>query len=208
MPTKRADEHLMTSAALALDGRYWVREMVRAAALLATDRPAAYERVRRGLGVLRAALLFRRCECGELVNALGYVRVVADGRIRLGERVQLAAGMIPTELVCRAGGELVVGAHTLFSYGASVEATRSIRIGARCMFGSMVRIRDAGEDGAAPVVIGDDVWVAHGAIVEPGVTIGDASVVSAGSVVCTDVPPYSLAVGNPAVIIPLHGTPP
>jgi acetyltransferase-like isoleucine patch superfamily enzyme len=89
----------------------------------------------------------------------------------------------------------------------SVEASRSVRIGERCMFGSMVRIRDAGENGAAPVVIGADVWLAHGAIVEPGVTIGEGSVVSAGSVVHGDVPPYSLAIGNPAVSVRLSGRP-
>jgi maltose O-acetyltransferase len=72
------------------------------------------------------------------------------------------------------------------------------------MFGSMVRIRDAGEGGVAAVLIGDDVWLAHGAIVEPGVTIGAGSVVSAGSVVRSDVPPRSLAVGNPAVCVPLR----
>lgn len=189
-------------------GLHVIREGLRLAALLVSDREAGYARLARGVGVLRAAVLFRRCERGELVNALGHVRVVADGRIRLGDRVQLAGGMISTELVCWAGGELLVGARTLFSYGVSVEATRSIRIGERCMFGSMARIRDADERGIAPVVIGDDVWVAYGAIVEPGVTIGQGSVVSAGSVVRGDVPPYSLAVGNPATSVPLHGVPP
>jgi acetyltransferase-like isoleucine patch superfamily enzyme len=197
----------MTRAEGPLDGWYVAREMMSIVALLATDRRAGYTRIRRGVGVLRAAILLRRCECGVLVNALGPVRVVADGRILLGDRVQLAGGMIPTELVCHAGSELIVGSHTLFSYGVSVEASRSVRIGTRCMFGSMVRIRDASEDGAAPVVIGDDVWLAHGAIVEPGVTIGEGSVVSAGSVVRGDVPPYSLAVGNPAVSVRLSGIP-
>jgi acetyltransferase-like isoleucine patch superfamily enzyme len=198
----------MTRAVGPLDGWYVARETMSIAALFATDRRAGYTRIKRGLGVLRAAVLFRRCECGELVNALGPVRVVADGRVLLGDRVQFAGGMISTELLCPAGAELIVGAYTLFSYGVSVEANRSVRIGSRCMFGSMVRIRDAGEDGVAPVVIGDDVWLAHGAIVEPGVTIGEGSVVSAGSVVRGDVPPYSLAVGNPAVSVPLTGIPP
>lgn len=186
---------------------YVARELVRITGLLATDRKAGWRRIGRGIGVIRAAVLFRGCELGELVNAQGHVRVTAEGRIRLGDRVQLSGGMIPTELVCRSGGELTVGARTLFSYGGSVDATRSIRIGERCMFGSMVRIRDAGERGIAPVVIGDDVWVAYGAIIEPGVTIGRGSVVSAGSVVLADIPPFSLASGNPATSTPLFGVP-
>ena len=189
------------------NGLYFAREVLRIAGLLASDRKAGYRRITRGVGGLRAAVLFRRCERGELVNAQGIVRVIADGRIRLGDRVQLAGGMISTELVCRAGAELFVGASCIFSYGVSVEATRAIRIGDRCMFGSMVRICDIGVNGAAPIVIGDDVWVAHGAVVQPGVTIGEGSVISAGSVVQANVPPYSLAAGNPAVCVPLSGVP-
>jgi acetyltransferase-like isoleucine patch superfamily enzyme len=201
------DEEIITRGEARLSGRYFAGEMLRLAGLLATDRKKAYVRIARGVGLLRAAVLFRECERGKFVNALGPVRVVAEGRIRLGDRVQLAGGMISTELVCRAGGELLVGAYSLLSYGVSIEATRSIRIGERCMLGSMVRIRDAGEGGGAPVVIGDDVWLAHGAIIEPGVTIGEGSVVSAGSVVRGDLPAYSLAVGNPAVSVPLSGIP-
>jgi maltose O-acetyltransferase len=52
-------------------------------------------------------------------------------------------------------------------------------------------------------VLGDDVWVAHGALIEPGVTIGDGAVVSAGAVVTSDVPPRTLAIGNPARVMPL-----
>lgn len=183
---------------------YLARETLRVLRLFATDRKAALGRVARGIGVVRARVLFRDCECGELVNAMGHVRVLAEGKIRLGDRVQLSHGMFSTELTCRSGAELTVGARTLFSYGVTVEATDRIHIGERCMFGSMVCIRDAGPRGTAPIHIGDDVWVAHGAIVQPGVTIGDASVVGAGSVVCDDVPPHSLATGNPAVSVPLR----
>jgi acetyltransferase-like isoleucine patch superfamily enzyme len=185
---------------------YLAREIVRIVRLLATDHRAAFGRLARGIGVLRARILFRGCELGELVNALGPVTVIADGKIKLGDRVQLSTGMFASELVCRSGGELSIGARTLLSYGVSIEATESVRIGERCMFGSMVRVRDTGERGSSPVVIGDDVWVAHGAIVEPGVTIGNGSVVGAGSVVRSDVPAHSLAVGNPAISVPLRGS--
>jgi acetyltransferase-like isoleucine patch superfamily enzyme len=74
------------------------------------------------------------------------------------------------------------------------------------MFGSFVRLSDDSLGRMAPVVIEDDVWVAHGAIIEPGVTIGEGSVVSAGSVVTADVPPHSLAIGNPARAMSLELT--
>ncbi|WP_394927468.1 sugar O-acetyltransferase [uncultured Robinsoniella sp.] len=52
-----------------------------------------------------------------------------------------------------------------------------------------------------PVTIGDNVWICAGVIVLPGVTIGANSVIGAGSVVTKDIPPDSLAVGNPCKVI-------
>jgi len=54
---------------------------------------------------------------------------------------------------------------------------------------------------AKPIVIERNVWIAAGAIVIGGVTIGENSVVAAGSVVTRDVPPNSLVGGNPAQVI-------
>ena len=51
------------------------------------------------------------------------------------------------------------------------------------------------------VVVGDDVWLGARVFVGAGVTIGDGCVVSAGSVVSRDLPPYSIAVGNPARVV-------
>jgi maltose O-acetyltransferase len=53
----------------------------------------------------------------------------------------------------------------------------------------------------APITVHDYVWIASGALVLPGVTLGEGAVVGAGAVVTADVPPYALAVGNPARII-------
>jgi acetyltransferase-like isoleucine patch superfamily enzyme len=52
-----------------------------------------------------------------------------------------------------------------------------------------------------PVSIGKDVWIAMGVMILPGVTIGDGVIVGAGSVVTKDLPPYTLAVGNPCKVI-------
>lgn len=51
------------------------------------------------------------------------------------------------------------------------------------------------------VTIENDVWVGSRAIILKGVTIGKGSVIGAGSVVTKSVPPYSVAVGNPAKVI-------
>jgi maltose O-acetyltransferase len=50
-------------------------------------------------------------------------------------------------------------------------------------------------------VLGDNVWLAAGVIVCPGVTIGANSVIGAGSVVIGDIPAGMLAAGNPCSVI-------
>jgi acetyltransferase-like isoleucine patch superfamily enzyme len=52
-----------------------------------------------------------------------------------------------------------------------------------------------------PIEIGADVWVGGGAIILPGVKIGNAAVVGAGSVVTKDIPPGVFAAGNPCRLI-------
>ena len=54
-----------------------------------------------------------------------------------------------------------------------------------------------------PVVIEDDVWIGANAVILPGVTIGQHSVVAAGAVVTKEVPPHSLVAGVPAKVIRL-----
>jgi hypothetical protein len=66
-----------------------------------------------------------------------------------------------------------------------------------------------GEDDAAffewrrgdRVVLGNDVWIGHGAVVLAGVTIGDGAAIGAAAVVSRDVPPFAIAVGVPARVL-------
>lgn len=53
----------------------------------------------------------------------------------------------------------------------------------------------------APIVVEDDCWIAANSVITSGVTIGQHSVIAAGAVVTKDIPPYSVAVGNPARVI-------
>ncbi len=54
---------------------------------------------------------------------------------------------------------------------------------------------------AAPVTIGNHVWIGGGVIILPGVTIGDNVVIGAGSVVTKDIPSDSVAYGNPCRVV-------
>jgi virginiamycin A acetyltransferase len=53
----------------------------------------------------------------------------------------------------------------------------------------------------ADTVVGNDVWIGYDALIMPGIKIGDGAVIGARSVVTKDIPPYSIAAGNPAKII-------
>jgi putative colanic acid biosynthesis acetyltransferase WcaF len=54
---------------------------------------------------------------------------------------------------------------------------------------------------AKPIIIMENVWVTTGAMILPGVTIGEGGVVAAGAVVVKDVEPWTVVGGNPARFI-------
>lgn len=128
--------------------------------------------------------------------------------MRLG-RLALRGMTAPVEIGAVAGGELVIGERVFVNQGASVVAHMSISVGDDCRIGDFAAIYDSDhhpleqgtETRRAPVVIGRNVWIARGAVVMPGVTIGDHAVVGAGAVVTRDVPPRSLVAGNPARVV-------
>ena len=158
--------------------------------------------VERRLGRLYARVVFRGCARLGGVTAMGHVRVTGGAGIRLGDRTFFLDGLWPTELICHPSGRLEVGEGNGFNYGVRIEARERVTVGNNCRFASGVRISDSAAGVVAPVVIEDDVWIAHGARIGPGVTIGRGSIVSAGSVVTTSIPADRVAIGNPARSMP------
>lgn len=159
-------------------------------------------RAERALGYLVARHALRGCEVGGRVCVTGRVRVDRRrGRIVVGRRVLFVGGLEPTCLVAH-DATLSVGDATVINYAVRlVAAGGDVVLGRRCHVGSNVRL--LAEPGA-PVVVGDDVWIAHGAVIEAGARIGSGSVVAAAAVVRGDVPPRSLAIGYPARSLSLY----
>jgi acetyltransferase-like isoleucine patch superfamily enzyme len=165
-------------------------------------------KVREWLG---ARFWLRRCDSlGAWTRVTGKVFVQNRGTIRIGERVQLLSHFAHSVLATFPGGVLEIGDRTVLNYGVDICATKQVRIGADCLIGTHVIILDSDFHDSAdhqrvpeprPVLIGDRVWIGNRATVLPGVTIGEGAVVGAGSVVMSDVPPRSLAMGNPARVI-------
>ena len=103
----------------------------------------------------------------------------------------------------RIGRNVFVNYHCIFLDCAPIEIGDDVQIGPTVQLYTAqhpldAAVRRSGLESASPIHIGNEVWIGGGAIVLPGVTIGDRSVVGAGSVVVHDVPPDTLVVGNPA----------
>lgn len=108
-------------------------------------------------------------------------------------------------------GSISIGDYCLISPEVRITSATSVTIGNNCMIANGAYISDADWHGiydrlktvgeSAPVVLKDNVWIGDSAIVCKGVTIGENSIVGAGSVVAKDIPPNSVAVGNPARVV-------
>ncbi|MGE0084887.1 MAG: DapH/DapD/GlmU-related protein [Desulfococcaceae bacterium] len=107
-------------------------------------------------------------------------------------------------------GIIRVGNYCLICPGVRIGAAREVSIGDNCMIASGAYITDSDWHGiynrvsmgtAEPVRIGENVWIGDQAIVCKGVTIGNNSIIGAGSVVTKSVPPDSVAAGNPARVV-------
>jgi acetyltransferase-like isoleucine patch superfamily enzyme len=111
----------------------------------------------------------------------------------------------PNWLTVFPGGRLHIGERVLLN-GAMLHAKAEVRLGAQSMIGFGSRVFDADlhdldcetPERAAPVHIGERVWIGADVLVLRGVTIGDDTVVGAGSIVTGDLPPRVLALGAPA----------
>lgn len=156
-------------------------------------------------------------ETAKIVNIRGLRECIALG----------ANSHIRGELLTFAhGGRIAVGDYCYVGDGAKIWSATNIKIGNRVLISHYVTIVDnlthplnpqarheqfkaiisTGHPdridlGEAPVTLEDDVWVGASAIILKGVTVGEGAVVGAGSVVTSNVKPYTVVAGNPAKFV-------
>ncbi len=117
--------------------------------------------------------------------------------------------MIEAPFHCSYGFNIHLGQAVYLNAGCTILDSAPVHIGSGSMIGPGTQIlcaehhldrdkRRAGLEIAKPVLLGADVWIGAGAIVMPGVSIGDAAIVGAGAVVTRDVAPGARVVGVPA----------
>jgi acetyltransferase-like isoleucine patch superfamily enzyme len=152
--------------------------------------------------------------CGAGLEVIGARWVSFSGpRIHLGQHVHMMALRdAPIRLAVFEGmGEIRVGDHVLMNPGVRIVSADSITIGKDCMLAMHCHLSDADWHDVdhrifAPgktraINIGNNVWLGDGVRVLKGVTIGDNTIVGAGSVVVKSLPEGVIAAGNPAVVI-------
>jgi acetyltransferase-like isoleucine patch superfamily enzyme len=161
--------------------------------------------------VLNARWHLRRANrVGPRVTLSGRPKVVNEGTMTFGDRVQLDSTVAKLELVALSGGHLEVGDRVLINYGSSLVASNHIKIGNQVLIGTHVMVMDCDfhsvedktwDTTGEPVILEERVWLGNRSIVLKGVTVGHDSVVAAGSVVTRDVPPRTVVAGNPARVV-------
>lgn len=160
---------------------------------------------------------------GRDLDLCGKSNCVADvpGSIRIGDHCRVF-GTLQTQ----SGGEIQIGDHTCIYLNTQIGSVERITIGSCVIISNHVHIYDnnnhptdpdvrrkmcmEGFDGdpwrwhhaeAKPIIIQDNVWIGEYAAVMKGVTIGEGAVIAAHAVVTKDVPPYTIAAGNPARVV-------
>jgi maltose O-acetyltransferase len=155
----------------------------------------------------RCRLLVERFNATSVTDTVERRALLGDLLGRVGDDVEIKP---PFE--CDYGHPISVGARTFINYGAVILDVVPVTIGEEVLIANNVQLltpthpldaetRRAGWEAGEPITVGDGAWLGGGVIVCPGVTIGENTVVGAGSVVTRDLPPGVLAVGNPCRVV-------
>jgi len=114
---------------------------------------------------------------------------------------------------CDYGFNIHLGTGVFLNFNCVILDVVEVRIGDGTQIGPGVQLlaadhprspqeRASGLEFGRPVHIGRNVWIGGGALIMPGVTVGDDAIIGAGSVVTRDVPAGATVVGNPARVLP------
>jgi maltose O-acetyltransferase len=120
-----------------------------------------------------------------------------------------AGAVIRPPFHCDYGFNISLGADVFLNFNCVILDVVAVSIGTGTQIGPAVQlytadhprdpeVRKTGAEFGRPIAIGRNAWIGGGAIILPGVTIGDDAIIGAGSLVSRDVPPGATALGNPA----------
>ena len=164
---------------------------------------------------LDKTLLALRKQTGEICRLFnkspskGNLKRIKELFAQCGEGVIIESGFH-----CDYGNQITIGDRSFININCTVLdapiSKGAISIGDDCLIGPNVQLlavshavnpteRLNKENFAAPIIIGNNVWIGAGAIILAGVSIGDNSVIGAGSVVTKSIASNTVVAGNPAI---------
>ena len=140
----------------------------------------------------------------EIVNRNGLIKRLLD---KIGNSF-----IIEPPFRCDYGYNIEIGENFYSNYNLIILDCAKVLIGDNVMIGPNVsiytaghpvhyEIRNQGYEYTVPVSIGNNVWIGGNAVINPGVSIGDNSVIGSGSVVTKDIPDNVIAAGNPCKVL-------
>ena len=132
------------------------------------------------------------------------LKILGSGRIYAGN-LSISASYFPTVIYIGPGAELKMGNDVFLNQGVGIGCASQVTIEDETMVSEMTTILDTdwhGIDGdeakVEPVFIGKHVWIGFKCAILKGVSIGNYSIIGAGSVVTHSVPAHAIVAGNPA----------
>lgn len=175
--------------------------------------------------VYKLALKLMRITYGKNLNLYGIPVIVKNktASISIGNNCHIKSaflsnllGLYQRTVICARDEGIIELGDDIGISGATIYARTRVTIGDKCIIGGNVKILDndfhpvnpairehtpSQSYGTAPVTIGRNVFIGCNSLVLKGTSIGDNSVIGAGSVVSGVIPPNCVAAGNPAKII-------
>ena len=147
---------------------------------------------------------FNRTDCTEL-NKLKELTQKLIGKV--GKNCT-----ITQPFFCDYGKHITIGDNFFANYNCVILDVAKVEIGNNVFFAPNVSVYAAGHpihhiprtalwEYGAPVKIGNNCWIGGNTVINPGVSIGDNTVIGSGSVVTKDIPSNVIAAGNPCKVI-------
>lgn len=163
--------------------------------------------------VLRSmcASVGERLQMEHIPTISGGARVFIGDDVNLSGSLTVAGGRVFPNPELRIGNRTFIGSKTIFSVARLIEIGDDVLIAGGCSVSDYsghpldpdkraAGVQVAPED-VRPVRIGNKAWLGRGAVILPGVTIGEGAVIGAATVVTKDVPPGHICVGNPGRLL-------
>ncbi len=146
-----------------------------------------------------------------LPAVLGHVRVVIGDDVRISGKIEISCGRVVDNPEIRIGNRVFLGHQVVLKPNRQIIIEDDVLISSGCYIADSdehpidraqrVAGRPAPAEKILFVRICRGAWIGRGSYILKGVTIGEGAIVGAASVVRQDVPPFSVAVGNPASIV-------